>query len=96
MSAPTSNVNIMDKASSIAAALNAGKQPSQRQINAWADYFLQGPLLQVEQGETGGELSQNGKQLARDLRNVLETYKIYGEHKNGGFEHPYFLLNLRS
>ena len=80
-----SNVNIMDKASSVAAAFNAGKQPSQQQVDAWVDYLLQGPLLQVEKSDAGGELSQNGKQLARDLRNIIETYKAYGEHKNRTF-----------
>lgn len=76
------NVNIMDKATSVAAAFNAGKQPSQQQVDAWIDYLLQGPLLQAEKSDVGGELSQNGKQLAHDLRNIIETYKAYGEHKN--------------
>ncbi|KZV75074.1 hypothetical protein PENSPDRAFT_572201 [Peniophora sp. CONT] len=72
----------MDKATSVAAAFNAGKQPSQQQVDAWVDYALQGPLLQIEKSDAGGELSEDGKRLARDLRNIIETYKTYGEHKN--------------
>jgi hypothetical protein len=82
-----SNTNIMDKASSVTAALGAGKQPSQQQINAWVDELLQGPLLQAEKAQTGGELSENGRRLVADLRNIIETYKGYGARKNGvGFD----------
>lgn len=72
----------MDKATSVIAALRAGKQPTQSQTNAWIEKLLQSELLQVEQTAGGGELGQNGKKLARDLRGILEAYKIYGAHKN--------------
>ncbi|KAI0260070.1 hypothetical protein BC834DRAFT_942513 [Gloeopeniophorella convolvens] len=72
----------MDKATSVVAALNAGKQPSQSQTNAWVEKFLQSPLFQVEKSAGEGELSQNGQKLARDLRGVLEAYKAYGARKN--------------
>jgi hypothetical protein len=73
----------MDKITSIIAAFRAGKQPSQSQTNAWVEELLQSELIKVEQTPGGGELSQNGKKLARDLRSVLEAYKTYGAHKNG-------------
>lgn len=73
----------MDKTTSILAALRAGKQPSQSQTNALIEKLLQSELLQVEQTFGGGELSQKGKELARDLRGILEAYKNYGQHKNG-------------
>jgi hypothetical protein len=72
----------MDKTTSVIAALRAGKQPSQSQTNAVIEKLLQSELLQVEQTAGGGELSQNGRKLARDLRGILEAYKTYGAHKN--------------
>ena len=73
----------MDKTTSIAAALKAGKQPSQLQIDAWIDKLLQSELIQVEKTASAGELSQSGKKLARDFRGLLEAYKNYLSHKNG-------------
>lgn len=76
----------MDKAASVLAAFEAGKQPSQVQINAWVDYLLQSPLVQVEKKAEGeGELSENGKRLARDAREVLDAYKAYATNKNSEF-----------
>ncbi|KAH9168090.1 hypothetical protein EDB89DRAFT_2221259 [Lactarius sanguifluus] len=69
----------MDKTTSVIAALRAGKQPSQSQTNTFIDKLLLSELLQVEQTTGGGgELSQNGRKLARDLRGILEAYKTYG------------------
>ena len=72
----------MDKTTSVIAALRAGKQPSQSQTNAFIEKLLESELLQAEQTAGGGELSQNGRKLAQDLRGILEAYKIYGAHKN--------------
>ncbi|KAH9019658.1 hypothetical protein EDB84DRAFT_1516681 [Lactarius hengduanensis] len=73
----------MDKTTSVIAALRAGKQPSQSQTNTLIEKLLLSDLLQVEQTTGGGgELSQNGRKLARDLRGILEAYKTYGAHKN--------------
>ena len=74
----------MDKATSVIAALRAGKQPSQSQTNDWIEKLLQSELFQFEETDDDvGELSQNGKKLARDLRAILEAFKTYGSHKNG-------------
>jgi hypothetical protein len=73
----------MDKTTSVVAALKAGKQPSQLQIDAWIDKLLQSELIQVEETVSAGKLSQNGKKLARDLRGLLEAYKNYLSYKNG-------------
>ena len=56
----------MDKTTSVVAALKAGKQPSQLQIDAWIDKLLQSELIQVEETVSAGELeSQNGKEAGR-------------------------------
>lgn len=73
----------MDKATSVTAAFRAGKQPSQSQTNAWIDQLLQCDLIQVEKTDDVGELSQNGKKIARDFRAILEAYKGYSSQKNG-------------
>ena len=73
----------MDKTTSIVAAFNAGKQPSQHQINAWIDALLSSDLLQVGQSSVGGELSESGVKLAKDARKILLAYKSYGSSKNG-------------
>ena len=83
----------MDKTTSVVAALKAGKQPSQLQIDAWIDKLLQSELIQVDETASAGELSQNGKKLARDIRNLLEAHKNYLSHKNGT---SLALLSLRT
>jgi hypothetical protein len=78
----------MDKATSIIAALRAAKQPSQLQTNAWIEKLLQSDLIRIEKTDDVGELSQNCKKLAGDLRAILEAYKGYGSHKNGAILWP--------
>ena len=73
----------MDKASSVIAALDAGKLPSQQQINAFIDWFLQSPLSQVEPSSQGGDLSEQGRVLVNDIRELLTAHKLLGDHKNG-------------
>ena len=71
----------MNKASSVVAAFDAGKLPSQQQINSFIDWLLESALTQVEPSE-GGELSAQGRVLVQDIRDLLEAYKRVGEHKN--------------
>ena len=71
----------MNKASSVVAAFDAGKLPSQQQINSFIDWLLESALTQVEPSE-GGELSAQGRVLVQDIRDLLEAYKLVGEHKN--------------
>ncbi|EKM57069.1 uncharacterized protein PHACADRAFT_119248 [Phanerochaete carnosa HHB-10118-sp] len=73
----------MEKASSIIAALDAGKLPSQQQIDQFIDWLLQSGLTQVEPSPDYGELSQQGSVLVQDLRDVLNAYKQLGDSKNG-------------
>lgn len=84
----------MDKAASVVAAFQAGKQPSQTQINAWVDYLLQSQLIQVEKTESGGELSENGRRLAGDARKVLDAYKAYASSKNSASSFLLFILHV--
>ncbi|KAF9236300.1 hypothetical protein BU15DRAFT_50314 [Melanogaster broomeanus] len=71
----------MDKASSIIAALDAGKLPTQRQTNAIIDWTLENIVVSPDSPEAE-KLSEPGKALARDLRNVLVAYKQLGTNKN--------------
>ncbi|KAI0319731.1 hypothetical protein OF83DRAFT_1240205 [Amylostereum chailletii] len=85
----------MDKASSVLAAINAGKQPTQQQTSAWIDRFLASPLIQIEGGDGGGLLSDNGKKLAQDIRSILEAYNTYAAHKNSDDQFQEALWHLR-
>jgi len=73
----------MDKTASIIAALNAGKLPTAEQTSSALDLFLQSPLLTAEPLPDGGELSEQGKALQNDVRDILLAYKQLGESKNG-------------
>lgn len=73
----------MDKASSVIAALDAGKLPSTQQIDQFIDWLLQSGLTQVEPSPEYGALSEQGRVLIQDLRDLLNAYKLIGDHKNG-------------
>lgn len=75
----------MNKASDIVAALDAGKLPSQQQINQFIDWLQNSGLTQVEPSPEYGELSEQGRVLVQDIRDVLDAYKKVGEHKNGTY-----------
>ncbi|KAI0363499.1 hypothetical protein BV20DRAFT_975593 [Pilatotrama ljubarskyi] len=72
----------MDKSSSLIAALNAGKFPSQQQISNAIDHLLAAPILNNEPSSGAGELSAQGKEIQNDVRNLLNAYKKLGENKN--------------
>ena len=57
----------MNKASSVVAAFDAGKLPSQQQINSFIDWLLESALTQVEPSE-GGELSAQGRVLVHCMQ----------------------------
>ncbi|TCD68513.1 hypothetical protein EIP91_010569 [Steccherinum ochraceum] len=73
----------MEKSAHVLAALDAGKIPSQQQINSFIDWLLNSALTQVEPSADGGELSEQGKLLVNDFRGLLNAYKLAGEHQNG-------------
>ena len=76
------------------AAFDAGKFPSQQQINAFIDWFLNSPLAQIEPTSDGGELSEQGQIIVNDIRNLLTAYKQLGEHQNS--EHSFDTRHTRS
>ncbi|KAI0760929.1 hypothetical protein BD413DRAFT_594282 [Trametes elegans] len=72
----------MDKSSSVLAALNAGKLPSQQQLQHAIHALLAAPILNNEP-ETGvGELSAQGREIQNDIRNLLSAYNQLGQNKN--------------
>lgn len=77
----------MDQLSSVTAAFSAGKLPTTAQTNAWIDALLSSKLLELEDkidaSPAPPELSEDGKQLVRDLRELCECYKQIGSWKNG-------------
>lgn len=73
----------MDKATSVLAALDAGKLPDQEQVNQAIDWVLNSAIPELEPSGRG-ELSEQGKVIANGLRDVLQSYKQLGSAKNGG------------
>jgi hypothetical protein len=74
----------MDKATSITAALDAGKLPSTQQVNQFIDWLDKVGITSVEPASSG-HLSSQGRLLANRVRDVLDAYKQLGLNKNGEF-----------
>jgi hypothetical protein len=72
----------MDRTTSIIAALQAGKLPSTEQLSIAIDNLLKSDLLQVESVAGSPQLTQQGKTLAGDIREILSAYKALGEVSN--------------
>ncbi|KAH7884249.1 hypothetical protein F5I97DRAFT_2035588 [Phlebopus sp. FC_14] len=72
---------IMDKASSVIAALDAGKLPSQQQINRAIDWTLEN-LITSPDPVDADKLSEQGRIVASGLRDLLTAYKQLGINKN--------------
>ena len=72
----------MEKATSVLAALDAGKFPDQNQVNQAIDWVLINGIPEIEPSGRG-ELSAQGKIIANGLREVLQAYKQLGSNKNG-------------
>ncbi|KAF5378126.1 hypothetical protein D9615_007578 [Tricholomella constricta] len=72
----------MDKATSVLGALDAGKLPTTQQINQFIDWLDKVGIASVEPRITG-DLSSQGRLLARRVRELLDAYKQLGINKNG-------------
>lgn len=72
----------MDKATSVLAALQAGKLPTTEQINGFIDYLLESDLIQVDSIAGQPQLTAQGKKLAGDVRELLAANKEIGSTKN--------------
>lgn len=72
----------MDKASSVIAAIDAGKLPSQQQISVIIDWVLQSIIVDPVKVSDIAGLSKKGQTLALHLRKVLMAYKELGTNKN--------------
>ncbi|KAG2745595.1 hypothetical protein P692DRAFT_20741308 [Suillus brevipes Sb2] len=71
----------MDKLSSVIAALDAGKLPTQKQVDTAIDWTLQNIVASVESSDAG-KLSDPGKVLAHGIHDLLTAYKKLGDNKN--------------
>ncbi|KAG6852139.1 hypothetical protein C0991_002655, partial [Blastosporella zonata] len=72
----------MDKATSVLAAIDAGKLPSTQQLNDFIDWLNNVGIASVEP-TSSGNLSSQGRLLAKRVRQVLDAYKKLGSNKNG-------------
>ncbi|PVG01902.1 hypothetical protein CPB86DRAFT_24838 [Serendipita vermifera] len=77
-----------EKYASIIAALEAGKIPSQKQINqciAFVQRLIHQAINQDGKGQSSdiGRLSSDGAQILGDVNDILEAYKDLANQKNG-------------
>ncbi|KAK0467954.1 uncharacterized protein EV420DRAFT_1502084 [Desarmillaria tabescens] len=68
----------MDRLTNVLAALNAGKLPSQDQLNAFNDWIKVNALAQMEPGH----LSPQGRVMVRHIGTILDAYRTLGSNKN--------------
>lgn len=68
----------MEHITSTFAALNAGKFPSQEQLNGFIDWIKTNVLSQME----AGQLSSQGRVLVKHVGSILDAYKTLGLNKN--------------
>ncbi|KAG0700157.1 hypothetical protein DFH29DRAFT_933392 [Suillus ampliporus] len=69
------------KLSSVIAALDAGKLPTQKQVDAAIDWTLENVVASLESPDAG-KLSEPGKVLAHGIQDLLIAYKKLGDKKN--------------
>jgi hypothetical protein len=82
----------MDRATTVLAALQAGKFPSNEQLSIAIDNLLKSDLLQVDSIAGSPTLTKQGKLLAGDVREILSAYKVLGDVSNCAFFLPFFLI----
>ncbi|KAG6810174.1 hypothetical protein H0H92_013012 [Tricholoma furcatifolium] len=83
----------MDKATSVLAALDAGKLPSTQQLNSFIDWLDNVGIVTIEPSSSGN-LSSQGRLLSKRARQVLDAYKKLGTNKNGQYMRVQILRNI--
>ncbi|KAF9011677.1 hypothetical protein BDZ89DRAFT_963742 [Hymenopellis radicata] len=73
----------MENFTNILAAFNAGKLPSQEQLNRFIDFIKDDVLVQAQAVAGSGNASSQGQMLAKHVGAVLNAYKVLGTNKNG-------------
>lgn len=71
-----------DKLADLAAALSAGKYPSQDQINGGIQVLLRSEILKTGSLAAHGPLSARGRLLIDDVRGILDALLVLGSEKN--------------
>lgn len=73
----------IQKIAQVLAALSASKLPSQEQINQASRVFLKSGILHAA-GDSGyGPLSERGREVLRDVEEVVQAIMQFGLEKNG-------------
>lgn len=76
----------IDKAADILAALHTGKLPSQEQINKALQALLRSSALRDDAAQVvsgGGPLSETGRNVLDDVREIIGAALQIGMEKNG-------------
>ncbi|EMD36643.1 hypothetical protein CERSUDRAFT_136886 [Gelatoporia subvermispora B] len=72
----------MDKTTSVIAAFSAGKLPTQQQVSQALEQALHSAVLSDDPSPDGGQLSEQGKVLQNDVREILEAYQQLVDSKD--------------
>ncbi|KAH8077512.1 hypothetical protein BXZ70DRAFT_698575 [Cristinia sonorae] len=72
----------LNKLAHVAAALRAGKLPSQDQLNGYLRYISQSSFLRDDQASGGGRLSDSGRKVTEALRATVDALLQVGLEKN--------------
>ncbi|GJJ13345.1 hypothetical protein Clacol_007597 [Clathrus columnatus] len=75
----------MEYFATVLGALSAGKMPTQSQMNSWIDWTVRhiDGFSNVAEDPSGGRLSEHGRKLTEDFKQVLLAHKELGSKKNG-------------
>lgn len=72
-----------EKIADILGALQAGKLPTQLQLDNALRTLLISGILDVEAGKKGGALDEAGVKVVRDTKELVEAFLRFGMEKNG-------------
>ena len=76
-----------EKVADVLAALQAGKLPTQQQLDGALRKLLKSGILDAEAGRKGGALDEAGAKIVSDTRELVEALIRFGLEKNGEESH---------
>lgn len=79
---PLLYLSVMDKSSSVMAALNVGKLPSTQQFGDFVNWLRDVGIINIK-SPAQAELSSQGRLLSNDVRRILDAYTQFLNNKNG-------------
>ncbi|KAK0545215.1 hypothetical protein OC861_006414 [Tilletia horrida] len=89
----TPSQDTQHKIAYVSAAIQAGKLPSQQQINGLLERIKKSPVLKEGSYNRTGALSDQSARIVGDLKRVIEQIQVLGESKNSDNKIQDFIWN---